>query len=572
MPTGGGKSLCYQIPALLRPGVGIVISPLISLMHDQVTALQHRGIRAAFLNASLTPEDSYQIIRQLNHDALDLLYVTPERLVTPSFLRHLATVPVALFAVDEAHCISQWGHQFRPEYRQLAVLAEQFPSIPRIALTATADHLTRQDIMTHLKLETIFVGRFNRPNLYYQVVIKNAGYKQLLNFLQTRQRGHAGIIYCGSRQKTEKVARWLQRCGWPALPYHAGLSISLRRAHQTQFLQTDDTIIVATIAFGMGIDKPNVRFVAHFDLPKSLEAYYQETGRAGRDGLPADVWLAYNWDDVVKGHFLIEQSTLDEQQQWVEKQRFMDLLNYCETTACRRRLLLKYFGEEWVEPCENCDNCLHTLPMCDSTLAVQKALTCISQTGQRFGVNYLTHVLLGKLNQRVEKFGHHHVNAFGSGKELTVEQWQSVFRQLVVRGFVALDPDYGGLQLTATADSLLRGNQSLFLRQEIHSVNHFTKKFKPLAQAFSGTDKQLWDALQIKRAEIAQTEKIPAFLVFHDSVLADMVRYRPESLEALAKLSGLGKERLTRYGPAFVEMMHLFSTRDIVKTTLVRDV
>jgi ATP-dependent DNA helicase RecQ len=558
MPTGGGKSLCYQIPSLIRPGVGIVISPLISLMQDQVNALVQRGIRAAFLNSSLSLKESYRVLEQMYQGQFDLLYVAPERLTTAHFLEFLASTQIALFAIDEAHCISQWGHHFRPEYRQLSILPEQFSTVPRIALTATANQATRQDIIAHLGLENakVFVAGFNRPNIHYQVTAKNNTDQQLLKLLSSKHRHETGIIYCLSRKRTETVANWLQRQGYPALPYHAGLPSKMRKNHQAQFFERDDLCIVATIAFGMGIDKPNVRFVAHLDLPKSLEAYYQETGRAGRDGLPAEAWMVYGLEDTFKLQRLIGTTVTDEKQLRLEKQKLDMMLGYCELTTCRRQVLLGYFGETLSEPCGNCDNCLNPTPMWDGTEVAQKALSCVYRTGQRFGVNYLIDVLLGNTNERIRTFGHQRVSTFGIGRGLEKSAWQSVFRQLLALGFITVDADYGGLQLTESSRPLLRGEQKLALRRELNKRNVFVKKrVRQEVTNFSKTDKQLWEALRAKRLEIAQTQKVPEFAVFHDSVLKDMVYYRPKSLEELGKLKGIGKNKVSHYGQQFLDII-----------------
>ncbi len=426
MPTGGGKSLCYQIPALIRPGVAIIISPLISLMQDQVIALQQFGIRAAFLNSSLTLDEARLVSRQLRQGELDLLYIAPERLMTSRFLDFLNTAQIALFAIDEAHCVSQWGHDFRTDYAQLSILHQRFPTIPRIALTATADEPTRRDIINHLGLDKakIFIAGFNRPNIRYRVVQKKNARRQLLDFLQEEgYHGDAGIVYCLSRKKVEETAEWLNKQGWLALPYHAGLDSQVRKQNQTRFLREEGVIIVATVAFGMGIDKPNVRFVAHLDLPKSMEAYYQETGRAGRDGLPANAWMAYGLQDVVLLRRMMEQSDADEQHKRLERHKLESMLAYCELTTCRRQSLLEYFKDHLDQPCGNCDTCLEPVETWDGTEAAQKALSCIYRTGQRFGVHYLIDVLLGKDNPRIKAQGHEQLSTFGIGQEFSEQQW-----------------------------------------------------------------------------------------------------------------------------------------------------
>ncbi|TPW13675.1 MAG: ATP-dependent DNA helicase RecQ, partial [Halothiobacillaceae bacterium] len=432
MPTGGGKSLCYQIPALVRSGTAIVISPLIALMEDQVSALKQAGVRADYLNSTLSFDESRDVESRLLRGELDLLYVAPERLLTARTLDLLTKAELALFAIDEAHCVSQWGHDFRPEYMQLSVLHERFPTIPRIALTATADAPTRNEITQRLALEQarVFVNGFDRPNIRYHVTEKNSPREQLLNFIRREHRGDAGIVYCLSRKKVEAVAEWLSQKGVIALPYHAGLSAEIRKRHQVRFLHDEGIVMVATIAFGMGIDKPNVRFVAHLDLPKSLEAYYQETGRAGRDGLPANAWMAYGLQDVVTLRQMLEEADTLEARKQVERQKLEAMLGYCEVTSCRRQTLLNYFNDTLPEPCGNCDTCLSPVATWDGSEAVRKALSCVYRTGQRFGVNYVIEVLLGKENERIRSLGHNRLTTYGLGKELDVNQWRSLFRQL----------------------------------------------------------------------------------------------------------------------------------------------
>ncbi len=562
MPTGGGKSLCYQIPALIRSGVALVISPLISLMQDQVSALQQLGIRAAYLNSSLTLDQAQIVSRQLRQGVLDLLYVAPEKLMTPRFLEFLDTTQIALFAIDEAHCVSQWGHDFRPEYTKLSILPQRFPSIPRVALTATADTPTRQDIITHLGLKQakIFITGFDRPNIRYQVVQKKNPRQQLLNFL--KEEGHygdAGIIYCLSRKKVEGIATWLTQQGYSALPYHAGLDKALRQQHQMRFLREEGIIVVATIAFGMGIDKPNVRFVAHLDLPKSLEAYYQETGRAGRDGLPANAWMAYGLQDVVMLRRLLDHSEANEQHKRIERHKLESIEAYCEITTCRRQTLLAYFGDHLPHPCGNCDTCLEPVATWDGTEAAQKALSCVYRTGQRFGVHYLIDILLGKRNNRIEKFHHDHISTFGIGQELNESQWHSVFRQLIVKGFVTVDLEgYGSLHLTETARPLLRGEQRIDLRKEIKQPNKKKEKKynRSSKRFFTDTNKRLWEALRTKRLELALAQNVPPYVIFHDSTLEEMVLEHPRTLEEFSRLSGVGHRKLIRYGQIFIDILN----------------
>ncbi len=474
MPTGGGKSLCYQIPALLRPGTAIVVSPLIALMQDQVDALTQLGVRAAFLNSSLTPDRARAVEQSLHAGALDLLYVAPERLLTERFEDLLDRIPVALFAIDEAHCVSQWGHDFRPEYIQLDRLHTRWPQVPRIALTATADTPTRNEIVTRLSLGQArqFVSSFDRPNIRYRIVEKANPRQQLLAFLRREHPEDAGIVYCLSRRRVDETAAFLQGQGFSALPYHAGLPADTRREHQARFLREEGVIMVATIAFGMGIDKPDVRFVAHLDLPKSLEAYYQETGRGGRDGLPADAWMTYGIGDVVMLRRIIEDSEADEHFKRIELHKLDGMLGYCETTECRRQVMLNYFGEILPAPCGNCDTCQEPVETWDGTRAAQMALSCIYRTGQRFGSAYLVDVLLGKELERIRRFGHDRVSTFGIGKEIdgrpmSADQWRSVYRQLVAAGLIAVDMEgHGALRLTEQSRPLLRGERAIRLRRD----------------------------------------------------------------------------------------------------------
>jgi ATP-dependent DNA helicase RecQ len=562
MPTGGGKSLCYQIPAMIRSGVAIVISPLISLMQDQVSALQQFGIHAAFLNSSLTLEQARFVSRQLRLGELDLLYIAPERLMTARFLDFLDTANIALFAIDEAHCVSQWGHDFRTDYAQLSILHQRFPTIPRIALTATADEPTRRDIITHLGLDQakIFIAGFNRPNIRYHVVQKKSVHRQLLNFLKEEgHHGDTGIIYCLSRKKVEQTVDWLNKEGWLALPYHAGLESQVRKQNQTRFLREEGVIIVATIAFGMGIDKPNVRFVAHLDLPKSLEAYYQETGRAGRDGLPANAWMTYGLQDVVLLRRMMEQSDADEQHKRIERHKLESMLAYCELTTCRRKALLEYFKDHLDKPCGNCDTCLEPVETWDGTEAAQKALSCIYRTGQRFGVHYLIDVLLGKNNPRIKELRHEQLSTYGIGKEFNEQQWHSVFRQLIARGFATVDVEgYGSLKLiTEKARPLLRGEQHIFLRKDIKpkAKNQDKKYNRTSRQTFVGNDKILWESLRKKRQELADAQNVSYYLIFHDSTLDEMVQQQPHTLKEFAQLSGVGNSKLERYGQIFIDVL-----------------
>ncbi len=557
MPTGGGKSLCYQIPALLREGTGIVVSPLIALMQDQVDALGQLGIRAAFLNSTQDLDSRRGIEAALRRGQLDLLYLAPERLLNESTLALLDAAPLALFAIDEAHCVSQWGHDFRPEYRQLSMLHQRYPQVPRIALTATADARTRAEIVEQLDLHdaAVFVNSFDRPNIRYTLSEGGNARERLWRFLEREHPQDAGIVYCLSRKKVEDVAAWLQAKGRVALPYHAGLPDAVRAEHQARFLREEGVIIVATIAFGMGIDKPDVRFVAHLNLPKSIEAYYQETGRAGRDGLPADAWLAYGLQDVITLRQMTQASDADEQHKQVVHHKLEAMLGLCELTTCRRQALLAYFGEERHEPCGNCDNCLRPPETWDATETAQKALSCVYRTGQRFGVNYLIDVLTGKDDERIRRFGHDRISTFGIGRELSATEWRAVFRQLIARGYLRVDVDgHGSLRLTEACRPLLRGEERLELRR----LRKAERKKKKAAQAkvAAGTlrpeDESLFAALRELRARLAREQNVPPYIIFHDNTLIAMARERPASEEDLLTLPGVGEAKLQRYGQTFL--------------------
>jgi ATP-dependent DNA helicase RecQ len=565
MPTGAGKSLCYQIPSLVRRGVGVVVSPLIALMQDQVDALTQLGVKALFLNSSLDASTSQKVTSQLLAGDLDLIYVAPERLMNPGFLSILdrlnAGPGIALFAIDEAHCVSQWGHDFRPEYRQLTVLHERFPKVPRIALTATADAPTRAEIVERLSLESAeqFVSSFDRPNIKYRVLQKQSAKQQLEHFLDAEHADDSGIIYCLSRRSVEETAQWLVDRGWDAMPYHAGLSVETRSANQKRFLREEGVIMVATVAFGMGIDKPNVRFVAHLDLPKSMEGYYQETGRAGRDGLPANAWMAYGFGDVVSLRQMVDSGEASEDRKRVERQKLNALLGYCESTSCRHQTILRYFGETHPGGCGNCDNCLEPVTTWNATQEVQKALSCVYRTGQRFGVTHLIDVLLGKVTPRVKQYFHEQVSTFGIGTELNQAQWNSIYRQLVAGGY--LDADialHGGLKLLdEIALPVLRGEQEVWLRKESgYSKTKATKSGakKSSTHPFSNiADEKLWEALKAKRTELAREQGVPPYVIFHDSTLQEMVRATPTTLDQFSRIGGVGQAKLERYGEHFIE-------------------
>jgi ATP-dependent DNA helicase RecQ len=559
MPTGGGKSLCYQLPAIIRDGVGIVISPLIALMQDQVNALHQLGVKAAFLNSTLSLEEVQQTEQQLLNNELDLLYIAPERLIsarTASLFEHLK---IALFAIDEAHCVSQWGHDFRVDYLRLSLLHERFPDIPRIALTATADERTRQEIIQRLNLGDAkhFISGFDRPNIRYRIVQKQSAREQLLNFIQNEHAGDAGIVYCLSRKKVDATAEWLNNKGIAALPYHAGMGASQRQQNQHRFLMEEGLILVATIAFGMGIDKPNVRFVAHLDLPKTIEAYYQETGRAGRDGLPANAWMVYGLQDVVTLRQMLEGSNADETHKRVELHKLDSMLGLCEQVSCRRQALLAYFGDHLEQPCGNCDTCLEPVETWDGTLAAQQALSCIHRTGQRFGVNYLLDVLLGKATERVKSFGHDQLSTFALGKDLDEFQWRSVFRQLVARRLATVDLEgYGGLRLSEQCRPVLRGEQQVMLRKDIKIQK--TKRSQNKKGLAKVKNNEFWEALRTKRKEIADAQDVPTFIIFHDATLMAMMEEIPVSLQQFAQLSGVGERKLELYAEDFLEVINQY--------------
>src|SRR4249919_2007608 len=555
MPTGGGKSLCYQVPALLRPGTGIVVSPLIALMQDQVEALKQLGVRAAFLNSSLPADQAAQVERGLLDGDYDLLYVAPERLLTPRFLSLLDQTELALFAIDEAHCVSQWGHDFRPEYRQLNLLHERWPQVPRIALTATADAPTRAEIVERLQLEQArhFVSSFDRPNIRYRVALKDNTRRQLLEFLADH-RGEAGIVYCLSRRKVDETAAMLRDQGISALPYHAGMDAEARAGNQRRFLREEGVVMVATIAFGMGIDKPDVRFVAHLDLPKSVEGYYQETGRAGRDGDPAEAWLAWGLGDLVTLQKMIESGEAGEDRRWLERRKLDALLAWCEATECRRRLLLAGFGEDYVRDCGNCDNCLQPVESWDASVAAQKALSCVYRSGQRFGAAHLTDILRGERTARVESFGHDVLSTFGVGAELDARQWKSVFRQLLALGLLAADGAHGGLRLTPASREVLRGERLVRMRREPEAKRGGRKSAGAAkgpgagAAQLSVADSAAFEALRELRAQLAREQNLPAYVIFHDASLRAMASERPRDLDALARVNGVGASKLERYG------------------------
>ncbi|MEI2456548.1 DNA helicase RecQ [Lysobacter firmicutimachus] len=568
MPTGGGKSLCYQLPALLRDGCGLVVSPLIALMQDQVEALRQLGVRAAYLNSTLDAAAAAEVERQLLAGELDLLYVAPERLLGARCLNLIDRAPIALFAIDEAHCVSQWGHDFRPEYRELTILHERWPQIPRIALTATADAPTQREIAERLNLEDArrFVSSFDRPNLRYRVVHKDNGNRQLLDFL-SGHRGESGIVYAFSRRRVETVAEQLVAAGIRALPYHAGMDASLRAANQRRFLQEDGVVMVATIAFGMGIDKPDVRFVAHVDLPKSIEGYYQETGRAGRDGEPAEAWLCYGLGDVVNLRQLIQQGEAGEERKRLELRKLDSLLGYCESTECRRQSLLGWFGEAHAGACGNCDNCLDPPRSWDGTEAARKALSCVYRTGQRFGAGHVIDVLRGVESEKVSRFGHESLSTYGIGRDLDARQWSSVFRQLVAAGLLEADIErHGALRLTAASAPVLRGERSLRFRAETAKPSGGARRSRNGGGAAAAAAMELdedamvrFNALREWRSSTAREQNVPAYVIFHDATLRAIAEHSPEDLDELGRIPGIGASKLERYGDAVLQ--HLFDHR-----------
>lgn len=562
MPTGGGKSACYQIPAIIRQGVGIVISPLIALMQDQVDSLAQNGIKAAFLNSSQLMQQQHQVRQQLVNNGIDLLYVAPERAITDDFLQLLQQCDIALFAIDEAHCVSQWGHDFRRDYQNLYRLHDLFPDIPRIALTATADKRTRQEIEQQLNLQQAgkFIHSFDRPNIFYQINQGNDNKRRLWNFINTKHPQDAGIVYCLSRKQVEQTAYWLSEKGRNAVPYHAGLGRETRAENQRRFLQHEGVIIVATIAFGMGIDKPDVRFVAHLNLPKNIEAYYQETGRAGRDGLPADAWMAYGLQDIITLRQMSQDSDADESHKRNVHHKLEAMLGLCEQTRCRRQTILNYFGEELKDPCGHCDNCVQPPQTWDATEASRMALSCVYRTGQRFGVNYVIDVLLGKQHERIMKNGHNRVSTFGIGSFLSSSEWHGLYRQLIALGYLISDAEsYGALKLSTICKPLLRNEETLQLRKQqtiMQKESRSTAKAKKTKTRL--VDQPLYNALREYRKNAADRQGVPPYVILHDKTLHDICSQRPTDKRQLQGISGIGSMKLNLYGSDLIEIIQQF--------------
>lgn len=553
MPTGGGKSVCYQIPAMVRDGVGVVISPLIALMQDQVNALNTMGIRASFLNSTQSFETRREVEQQLLSGQLDLLYVSPERLSTRDFMGLLERIKISLFAIDEAHCVSQWGHDFRSDYLRLKMLHEAFPQIPRIALTATADRRTREEIVQQLVLQNAvrFVHSFDRPNIFYRIGEGQNNRQRLWQFIEDNHSKDAGIVYCLSRKNVDAVADWLVDKGRIALPYHAGMSSEDRALHQHRFLAEESVIIVATIAFGMGIDKPDVRFVAHLNMPRTIEAYYQETGRAGRDGQPANAWLAYGMQDVINLRMINQQNDAEETHKMLQHNKLESMLAFCEQVSCRRQTLLAYFDETLEQPCGHCDNCLQPPITWDATEAARKALSCVYRTGQRFGTNYVIDILIGKTDERIERNRHDQISTWGIGKDMSSKQWRSVFRQLLAFAYLESDADlHGGLRLTQRAKPLLAGEESLHLREVTETGRK--KRSGTSRTVIERTNQPLFERLRNLRKTIADENGVPPYVIFHDKTLHEMSAIQPLDLEHMNEISGVGETKLERFGKAFL--------------------
>ncbi len=564
MPTAAGKSLCYQIPALCRDGVGIIVSPLIALMQDQVEALLQLGIKAAAINSSMSPAHIRETAHKIRNNEIDIVYAAPERLLMEDFLDLLDQSPIALFAIDEAHCVSQWGHDFRPHYAQLSLLATRFPAVPRIALTATADAPTRKDIIECLRLTNgrSFIAGFDRPNIHYSIVIKDSPKQQILRFIKENHAEDSGIIYCLSRDNTEETADWLCEQGFKALPYHAGLPAEVRARNQERFLREDKTIMVATIAFGMGIDKPDVRFVAHMTIPKNIEAYYQETGRAGRDGLPANALMVYGLSDAAMQRGFIESSNASDSQKRIEHQKLNALLGLCEAAGCRRQIMLEYFGDSR-KPCGNCDTCQAPPETFDGTIAAQKALSCVYRTDQQFGVNYLIDVLMGKTDERITRFHHDQISTFGIGKDRSKPEWQSIFRQLVAQNLLTVDiTGHGSLKITPQGQAFLKEKKTLSLRHYVGKIKIRRSSARGAAMPPLEGDQALLKVLKSTRLMLAKAQNVPPYVIFHDKTLHEMAMIKPLSLADLAQVHGMGEKKMQRYGRAFLDVIQQFGREE----------
>lgn len=566
MPTGGGKSLCYQIPAMVRDGVGVIVSPLIALMQDQVDALQQLGIKAAYLNSTLTGIEQREVEESLLSGELQMLYVAPERLLNEQTLHLLNQCKIALFAIDEAHCVSQWGHDFRPEYQRLSVLPDRFPDVPRIALTATADNRTRAEIIQQLRLDNagVYVNSFDRPNITYTISEAQNARDKLWKFIQEKHAGKAGIVYCLSRKKVESTAEWLSKKGLDALPYHAGLGVEVRAKNQKRFLREEGVIIVATIAFGMGIDKPNVRFVAHLSLPKNIEAYYQETGRAGRDGDPADAWMSYGLQDVIFLRQMMNDSNGSEEYKRLTNQKLDAMLGLCEMATCRRQAILAYFDEMMEEPCGNCDNCLNPPETWDATEDAQKALSTVFRTGQRFGVAYLINVLLAKSDDRIVNNRHDQVSTWGIGENLKAHEWSGLYRQLISQGYLNTNAEFGGVELTENSRILLRGEITLLARKQRKPEKVKAQKGGRAKAELRSMDEDLFDALRSLRTDLASEQGVPPYVIFSDASLIEMAKQRPQSDDTFRFINGVGEMKLERYGEKFMAVVSEYPLPEVL--------
>ncbi len=571
MPTGGGKSLCYQIPAILRKGTGVIVSPLIALMQDQVDALNQLGIKAAFLNSTMSRDEQQIVEQQLLDNAIELLYIAPERLLSEYSLNLISQAEISLFAIDEAHCVSQWGHDFRPEYQKLSILAERFPDTPRMALTATADQRTRDEMAHILGLGSagVYIDSFDRKNIHYTIEEATNGRARLVSFIKENHSKDSGIVYCLSRKKVESVAEHLTNQGFTALPYHAGLSNQLRHHNQKRFLQESGIIIVATIAFGMGIDKPDVRFVAHLNLPKNIESYYQETGRAGRDGKPANAWMNYGLQDVITLSQMMQQSSGSEEYKRITQHKLNAMLGLCELVTCRRQPLLKYFAEELSEPCGNCDNCMNPPETWNATVEAQKALSTAYRSGQSFGVEYLTKILLGKLDDRIEKNQHDKISTWGIGEKLTTAEWRSIYRQLIAQNYLHTNVErYGALELTEKARPLLKGLEDFFARKYVAPQKVSKKGNAKISKKIRPSDEPLYEALKSLRKQLAEVQELPPYMIFHDSTLEQMIADRPSSPTELQYINGVGESKLARYGKEFLTVIKQFPRPDVLNNQL----